>query len=114
MAVQINQPGMSLTAGAALVARRLVKSDGTYCGVGTTRDWVGVVQEDRANGAQTPIRFVHAGTCILTASVAITAGDVVYKAANGKIGKTTTSNTRVGIALESASGDDIQIAVLCD
>jgi len=114
MSVQVNNPGISVKAGAALVSRRLIKQDGTYCGVGTTKDWVGITQEPRASGEYTPCRLTKAGTCVLTASVAITAGDIVYKAANGKVGKTSTGNTRVGIALEDASGDGLEFQVLPD
>jgi hypothetical protein len=111
MATQVNNPGMAVVAGAALVARRLVKADGTYCGADATQDWLGVTQENRASGEPTPVRFLGAGTVILTAAVAITpAGSLVYKAANGKIGVTNT-NALIGIALETASGDGIEIQV---
>jgi hypothetical protein len=110
MATQTNNPGMAVVAGAALVARRLVKYDGTYCGADAVTDFVGVTQEPRALGEPTPVRFLSAGTAILTASVAITAGALVYKAANGKVGITNT-NALVGIALEAAAGDGIEFQV---
>ncbi len=115
MSVQHNNPGMALKVGVALLERRLVKYDGTYCGLDTTKDWVGVTQEPRTTvGDYVPIRFLGAGTCILTASAAITAGSVVYKAANGQVSSTSTGSTRVGIALEAASGAGVQLEVLND
>ena len=114
MAVQVNNPGMAITAGEALEARRLIKSDGTYADLGATQDWVGITQEPRASGEQVPVRFTKAGTAVMTAAAALTAGDVVYKANDGKVSTVSTGSTRVGIALETATGDGAQIQVLPD
>lgn len=114
MSVQINNPGISVLAGADLVARRLVTAAGAYCGVSVVRDWVGVTQEPVLNGKYGPVRLVKAGTCIMVAAAAITVNSVVYKAANGKISTTSTGSIRVGIALEAASADLDEIQVLPD
>jgi len=110
MATQTNNPGMTVVTGAALVARRLVTYVGGYCGADANQDWLGVTQENRANGETMPVRFLGAGTVILTAAVGINAGDLVYKAANGKVGVTNT-NALIGRALEAASGDGIEFQV---
>ena len=114
MSVQVNNPGISVLATATIAARRLVTPAGAYCDLDTTRDWVGAAQEPRVSGQYIPVRLTKAGTVVLVASEAIVAGDVVYKAANGKVSKTATSSVRVGIALEAASGDDIEFQVLPD
>ena len=114
MSVQVNNPGISVKAGAALVARRLITQAGIYCVLDLVKDWVGVTQEPRAITEYTPVRLTKAGTCVLVASEAIVAGDVVYKAAAGKVSKTATGSVRVGIALEAASGDGIEFQVLPD
>lgn len=99
-----NNPGMTVRPAGALAQYRLVKYDGSYCGADATTDMLGVTMEPRNAGETTPVRFLTAGTVICTAAVAITAGALVYKAANGKVGLTNT-NALVGIALEAASAD---------
>lgn len=95
-----NNPNITLTVGASAVAQYVfVKLDGTVCGLDTTKDWVGVTMEPRAALAKNlPVRLMTAGTVPATASEAIAAGDVVYKAANGRLSKTATGSIRVGIA----------------
>ena len=113
MSVQVNNPGMAVAVGgAAVLSRVLLKADGTVCGADANQDWVGVTQEARPAGPnqQVPVRFLAAGTCIMTAAVAINKGDLVYKAANGQVGKTNT-NALVGLALEAASGAGVEIAI---
>lgn len=112
MSTQTNNPGKAVTASATIASRRLVTLLGAYCGLSTTRDWVGVSQEPRVSGEQIPVRYAHAGTAVMTASEAIVAGDPVYKAASGKVSKTSTGSVQVGIALEAASGDGIEFEVL--
>jgi hypothetical protein len=113
MSQQNSNPGMPLLASAALPAHRLVTAAGALCAADATKDFVGITQEAIANGAYGPVRFTSAGTAKMTASAAISAGAVVYKAASGKIG-TTNTNARVGIALEAATGDGSIIEVLPD
>ena len=111
---QTNNPGDVIIAGAALAAFVLVKHDGTVTAGDATRDWVAVTQEAATAAGQTvACRYTKAGTCILTAQVAITKGAVVFKDENGRVGL-TGANARVGIALEAASGAGSQIEVLPD
>jgi uncharacterized protein DUF2190 len=114
MAVQVNNPGKTIQAATTIAQRRLVKYDGNYCALDTSRDWVGVTQEPRTVGQYLPVRFTNAGSCVMTASAAVSAGEVVYKAADGKVSIGATGSVRVGIALESASGDGIEFEVLPD
>jgi len=114
MSVQVNNPAITVVAGEALAARRLVKADGTYADLGTTRDYVGITQEPRASGEQTPVRLTSAGTAIMVASAAVTTQTVVYKANDGKVSNVSTGSIRVGIALEAASGDGVEFQVLPD
>jgi hypothetical protein len=102
MSVQINQPGITVKATAVVTARKLIKWDGTLCGLDAVRNWVGVSQEPRAIGEQIPVRLPTAGTVILTASETIAAGDILYKAANGLVSKTATSSVAIGMSLEAA------------
>ena len=66
--------------------------------------------ESRANGALIPVRFLTAGTIPAVASEAIAVGDLVYKAAAGKVGKTNT-NLLIGTAMEAAAADGDFISV---
>lgn len=103
-----NQDGtISILAGQASTAQyRLVKSDGTYQdGASATRTHIGVTQEPQATTAKPVTVKTGAGDRKLTAEEAITAGDVLYYGAVGKVGKTAASNTKVGIAVTAASGD---------
>lgn len=114
MATQTNNPGKAiqvLVGGVAILAYRLVKFNGQYTAADATQDWVGVSQEPRNPGEYAPVRFTKAGTVILTAAVAIAAGQTVYKDANGMVGLTNT-NARVGIALTAAAGINDQFEVL--
>jgi hypothetical protein len=106
----VDNPGMAIRATATINQYTLVKADGTNCAADANDDMVGVAMEPRTTGQLIPVRFRSAGTIICVASAAITAGALVYKAANGKIGLTNT-NARVGIALEAASADGDHIAV---
>src|SRR6185369_4236316 len=99
MATQTNNPGKGVLVGATGVAAyRLIKANGQYCQDDSSSDFIGVTQEPRSPGQIVPVRFVTAGSCIMTGATGITAGDVVYKGADGTVGKTDT-NARVGIAL---------------
>jgi hypothetical protein len=108
MATQTNGPNDVIDASAAVEAYRLVTAAGAHCGLSTTRDHVGVSQLKvlAAGTANLPIRLPSAGTCKVTASEAILKGDLLYKAANGKVSKTATGSVLVGIAKEPASGDN--------
>lgn len=115
MSVQINQPGVTIkVATTDIAARLLISPAGVVTVISTVRDWVGATQEPRKVGEFVNVRLPHAGTMILTASEAIVLGDQVYKAAGGKVSKTSTGSVRVGIALEAASGNGLEFQVLPD
>lgn len=115
MSAQTNNPGITIkVTSVPIAARRLITVGGVVTGVSTTQDWVGVTQEARAVGEYVPVRMTKAGTVVCTAAGAISAGNVVYKAASGKVGTASTGSIRFGIALEDASGDGVEVNVLPD
>ncbi len=121
MSVQHNNPGMAILVGtgAAVTAWKLLKIDGTVCGLSTTKDVVGVTQEPRAASTTAvpqyvPVRFLNAGSCKVMAAKAITAGTPVYKAAAGKITDGSTGSVRIGLSLEAATADGDIIEILPD
>jgi hypothetical protein len=105
-----DNPGIAVRATATIPQYALVTVAGALCGANATTDIIGVAMESRENGKLIPVRFLTAGTIPAIASEAIAVGDLVYKAASGKVGKTNT-NLLVGIALEAAAadGDFIQV-----
>lgn len=109
----VDNPGMAVKATAAIGQYTLVTLAGANCGANATTDILGVAMESRESGKLIPVRFLSAGTIPAVASEAIAVGDLVYKAAAGKVGKTNT-NLLVGIAMEAASadGDFIQVKPL--
>jgi hypothetical protein len=104
MSQYVDNPGMAVRASAAIGQYRLVTPAGAHCGADTTTNIIGVSMESRDSGKLIPVRFLSAGTIPATAAEAIAVGDLVYKAADGKVGKTNT-NLLVGIALSAASAD---------
>lgn len=102
-----DNPGAGVAVGAVALAQyRLLKADGTVTGLDATKDWIGVTLEPRAALAKSvPVRFPTAGTIPCTAAAAISIGDVVYKAAAGKVSTASTGSIRVGIAKTAASAD---------
>jgi hypothetical protein len=111
VATQTNNPGKTILASATLPAYRLITAAGALCGADATADIVGVTQAPAVSGNYVETRFLSAGSCKLTASGAISANALVYKAASGKIG-TTNTNRLVGIALEAATADGDIIEVM--
>jgi hypothetical protein len=110
VATQTNAPGKSITAGAALTEWKLVKADGTLCGLDANYDWIGVTQMTAASGSQVPVRFPEAGTARIICSATIAVGDAVYKAASGCVSTVSTGSVKVGIALSAgASGDSVEV-----
>jgi hypothetical protein len=107
MASQTNAPTDVLDASAAVEIYRLVTAAGAHCALDANRNHVGVSQQKvaAAGTANLPIRLPAAGTCKVTASVAIAKGDLLYKAADGKVSDLPTGSVQVGIAKEAASGD---------
>lgn len=117
MTVQ-NDLGITRPAAGALSAFRLVTQDANgraaYCAVSTVRDHLGTVQNNpTAIDQETAIRLAGGSrTCKVVASVAITINAEIYYAANGKVGLTSASNTKIGRALEAAAGDGSVIEAL--
>jgi Uncharacterized conserved protein (DUF2190) len=114
MSVQYDSSRGSILAGAALVANRLVKYDGTYCAVSTVRNHAGITQEAQPTTGK-PVTVRKPGCNFsdkVETAAAISAGAAVYYDTNGRIGTTSASNTQVGIALTAASGAGSVIEVL--
>lgn len=106
MSVQYDSPRGSILTTVAVVANRLVKFDGSYCGVSTTRDHIGITQEAQANVGK-PVTLRKPGCTFsdkVEAAAAISAGAIIYYDTNGRVGTTSASNTRIGRALTAASG----------
>lgn len=115
--VPLFNPGQAITsqASAAVTGGQLlaVSGSGTVAPAGANAlNWVGVATQDAANGEK--VGVVSGGVQRLTASGAVTAGDVVVAAAAGQVSTlaaVTTptaadvTNTRaiVGIALTTAA-----------
>lgn len=115
--VPLFNPGQAITsqASAAITGGQLlaVSGSGTVAPAGANAlNWVGVATQDAANGEK--VGVVAGGVQRLTASGAVTAGDVVVAAAAGQVSTlaaVTTptaadvTNTRaiVGIALTTAA-----------
>lgn len=70
---------------------------------------LGVAMFDAEDGE--PVAVECEGLFKLTAGVAITAGDLVCAAADGKVGKVSAEEHPIGIALNSASGDNEPVFV---
>jgi len=110
-----NEGPKTFTADAEVMEKRLVKqsSGNVLHNTATNADEpIGVTQYGVASGEQVAVNLLaHGKTMEMTASAAISAGAKIYAAANGKIG-TTSTNRRIGIALQAASGDGSIIEVL--
>jgi hypothetical protein len=113
MATQLTGIVRSFTADAAITKNRVVKITSTGVDVATadTDKVIGVSTLTVATGDQCPVQL--SGTCKITASAAISAGDLVVATTGGKIATTTTDKKRViGTALEAATADGDLIEVL--
>lgn len=95
---------------------RVTLSSGVLALAGIADKEIGVVTRPPAGvGASMPIDVLlrtSAGTTPMVAAGAITAGSLVYTAANGQVSTTSTSALLVGIALNAASGAGSVIEVL--
>ena len=116
-ATTVSNSTRSFGAGEALSPYLLVKveadGDVVKCGAASDQPVVGLTTTSAANNEATTISLVNGGgTAYATASEAITAGEFVYTAADGKITSSVVLHTKVGVALESsaADGDVIEIA----
>ena len=119
MSQQVEGNVKAFTAGEALTAFRIVKFDGTnvvYADEADGVNGIGVVQIDVANGGNAPVALKHGGrTFMVTADGAISAGDEIFPADDGKVSNVATGKSRIGQALETATADgDIIEAILYD
>ena len=109
-----NEGPFTVTAGEALAADRLVRTvDGTtwmYADAGEQP--MGLTTVACASAAVTAVRPLN-GACIekFTASKAITAGDILYPAADGKVSD-AASGSPIGRALTAALADGGKVAGL--
>ena len=72
----------------------------------TSANHLGIAQNDAVADQVVAVSLTNApGTQEMIAAVAVTAGALVYPAANGKINVTAGSNDPVGRALQAASAD---------
>lgn len=104
----------TFTAGAALEAYRRVKLDGSgnviYAGAG--EECIGVTTDKVASGNMVAVALRSSGRSFkAVAAGAVTAGAVIYGAANGKVDD-AASGTAQGTALEAATADGDVIEVL--
>jgi hypothetical protein len=111
MAVQTNNPNIAILAAMAIVAYRCIGADGNHTDVDTTMDVIGVSQEHADAGDDVAVRRRQAGTCKATLATSCARGDVLYKAADGKLGTSASGSVAVAIALEAGSGDGSIIEV---
>lgn len=104
----------TFTAGSALEAFRRVKLDGSlnvvYAGAG--EEFIGITQDKVASGDPVTVALRSAArTYKAVAAAAVTAGAVIYGAANGKVDD-AASGTAQGTALEAATADGDVIEIL--
>jgi len=103
---------LSIVTGAIVNAFRRVTMSGATClQAGATDVGIGVAQAYTASGAAACIRPYSRGSCKMMTSGAITAGDDVFPAADGKVSATAVAAGPVGLALEAATaaGDIIEV-----
>lgn len=105
-------------AGGTVYAHRLVKTPtGAVHNTATaTDDPIGIAQNDAVSGGQVAVKHLgDGGTLEMVAAGAITAGVVVYAAADGKVQALPGVNgtyRKIGIAIEAADADGDIIEVL--
>ncbi len=117
MSQQVGSP-LTFTASEALAIYRRVKltsASGTAVEYADEGDWfLGITQEDTAINLQASVKDKKdGGSVICTASGAITVGDNVYGADDGKV-SASVSGIPIGKALEAALADGDQIEVYLD
>lgn len=98
------QPGNTLT----LTAPAVIVS-GDVVAVGSI---IGVANGDAANGAPVDVDTVGVFRLPKVAALAISAGDVVYWDSAAKlVNKTSSGNTKLGVATEAAANPSPNVAV---
>lgn len=122
MSQQTESNVKAFTAGEALAAYRLVKLES---GSGTSVVYadeidgnksIGVTQQACADTGVVPVALKYGGrTFMVTADGAMTAGDEIFPANDGKVSNVATGKVRIGRTLETATADgDIVEAILFD
>lgn len=112
MSRQQNGPITIVTGAIVNAFRRVYLSGSTVIQAPATTAGLGVAQAYTASGAPCAIRTYGEGTCKMTANGAITAGDDVFPAADGKVSATAVTAGPVGKALEAATADGDIIEVI--
>lgn len=105
-------PTRTFTAGAAIAAHLRVKlSSGELAAAGASDVELGTMEvASFADNDVVPVRLRTAeGTCKMTASEAITAGNPVYAAASGKVASTGTVYCGTALEAATANGDVIEV-----
>lgn len=109
----------TFTAGEALAAARRVKLSSGY---GTQveyadhgDDFIGVTIDAAASGDAVAVKLKNGpGTVEVECSAAVSAGDTLYGADDGKVSSASTSNDKFGFALEAGSASGAVIEAICD
>jgi hypothetical protein len=110
----------TFTAGEALERARRVKLSSGYGDqveyADGADDYIGVTLESVASGDPVAVKLKRAsqGTVEVEASAAISAGDTIYGATDGKVSTSSTGTDKFGKALEAASGSGAIIEALMD
>lgn len=106
----------TIVTGGAVERYRLVKLStvsAVHAAAGDTfPNLIGRTNDKAASGEFVTVTPLSRGYMRMTAGAAISAGAVVYPAANGKISSTAASGSPIGVAMEAASGDNSEITVL--
>jgi hypothetical protein len=72
----------------------------------------GVTNSRAEIGEQADVVLLGHGQVRMTAAAAITIGATVYPAAAGKVSTTAGTGKAIGVAMQAASGDNVEILVL--
>lgn len=116
MSQYVDSRTRTFTAGVAIAQYLRVKLSGGKLALSGAADHdndLGVIREPAfADGdIRAVIVRTKEGTLPMVAAGAVTVGDLVYTAANGRVSTTSTGATKIGIALSAAgaAGDIIEV-----
>ncbi len=117
MTTQTNAPSMPGLAEGSISQYRILKQGTAARSVvhatATLTDVpVGVSQQGGSTGDMITVRMFSAGTCKVTASIAIVKGDKLYLDAAGKVTNVLGTGRMVGIAMEAATADGVVFEML--
>lgn len=114
---QFNESGhRTFTSGSTLARYLRVKTVAAVVVAGAADKEIGVVTRAVTTSGD-PVDVLlrtAAGTCPMVANGALSVGDAVYSAANGKVGATASGANLIGITLTAAANDGDVIEVLRD